>query len=246
MAAMTPSEWVDSFEAASSQIIDLTAHHPDSPVPSCPGWAGRDLLRHIGMTPTIWRTLMETEPGDAPSLDFGQVLATVPQDDLLASWARNETSDYARRLRERDPAGWAWNAYQNQTSWMWMRRAASETAVHLWDAQSMVGSPNHIDARLAADGLDELTEIIGGFLTWSTSAPALALTLVATDVERGWTYSSRDAPASNATTVQGPASALLLRFWGRTRTGLSGAVDLLDEWAALPFDTLPPGAVSTG
>jgi uncharacterized protein (TIGR03083 family) len=246
MAAMTPSEWIDSFEEASSRIIDLTARNPDRPVPSCPGWAGRDLLRHIGMTPAIWRTLMETEYGDTPMLDFSRVLAVVPNDDLLAPWARSETSDYARCLRQRDPAGWAWNAYPNQTSWMWMRRAASETAVHLWDAESMVGSPNHVDGRVAADGLDELVDMLGGFLTWSTSAPGLPLTLVATDAERTWTYSLAGVPASNAGTVQGPASALFLRFWGRPSTGLSGAVDLLDEWAALPFDTIPPGTVSTG
>src|SRR5579862_4927225 len=112
---------------------------------------------------------------------------------------------------------------------MWMRRAASESAVHLWDAQRMVGPPTPVDVRLAADGLDELIEMVGGFLTWSTSAPALALILVATNVEREWTCSLRDAPASEAGTVRGSASALYLRFWGRTSTGLSGDVDLLDK-----------------
>jgi uncharacterized protein (TIGR03083 family) len=240
MAVMTPAEWVDSYEASALQIIDRTSTNLDEPVPCCPGWAGRDLLRHVGRAPAIWNAIMDTPPGGFPELDWKQLSAAVPVDDeALAAWARVQTSRYAERLRQRDPDSWAFNIGPNTTTWMWMRRAAAEMAVHLWDAESLSGSPSDVPTNLAADGLEELTELIPNFLA-RTAAPVPApVTVVATDFDGAWTFGS-PAASEDAALVRGAAGDLFFRLWGRPTTGLSGAIDILDEWAHLPFAEPPP------
>ena len=184
MAVMTPSEWVDYYEASAPRIVDLTSANMDEPVPSCPGWAGRDLLRHVGRAPTIWNIIMDTPPGGGfPKLDWDQLSAAMPVDDqALAAWARVETSRYAGSLRQCDPDRWAWSIGPNTTAWMWMRRAAAEMAVHLWDAESIAGPLSEVPSGLAADGLDELTETLPIFLARSTSPAPAPVTAVATDL----------------------------------------------------------------
>ena len=241
MAVMTPSEWVDYYEASAPRIVDLTSANMDEPVPSCPGWAGRDLLRHVGRAPTIWNIIMDTPPGGGfPKLDWDQLSAAMPVDDqALAAWARVETSRYAGSLRQCDPDRWAWSIGPNTTAWMWMRRAAAEMAVHLWDAESIAGPLSEVPSGLAADGLDELTETLPIFLARSTSPAPAPVTAVATDFDGAWTLAS-PAASRAATIVRGAAADLFLRLWGRPTTGLSGAVDIIDEWARLHFAEPPP------
>ena len=236
---MTPSEWVDFYEASSMRIIKRASDYLDKPVLCCPGWAGRDLLRHVAMTPAVWGTIMDTSPGDGfPTLDMERLNAELPSDDdALAAWARAETTRYADRLRQRDPESWAFNVGPNTAAWMWMRRAAAETAVHLWDAETLGGPPSEVSPALAADGLDELTEMIGNYLARTTSPVPAPVNAVAADLDRAWTFASTAVP--KAAIVQGSASDLFLRLWGRPAIRLSGAIDVLDEWARLPFAAPP-------
>ena len=238
---MTPSEWVDSYEASALRIVDLTSANLNEPVPCCPGWTGRDLLRHVGMAPAVWGAITDTSPGGGfPKLDWEQLNAAVPVDDeALATWARAETSRYADRLRQRDPDSWAYNIGSNTTAWMWMRRAAAEMAVHLWDAESITGNQREVPTDLAADGLEELTEMIANYQARTTSPLPAPVTVVATDSDGAWTFGS-PAASTDAALVAGSAGALVLRLWGRPTTGLSGAIEILDEWAGLPFAAPPP------
>jgi uncharacterized protein (TIGR03083 family) len=223
------------------RIIDRTTDHLDEPVHCCPGWTGRDLLRHVGMTPAIWATIMNTAPGEGfPKLDMDRIAAEVPADDEgLGPWARAETVRYADSLRKRDPDSWAFNMGPNTTAWMWMRRAAAETAVHLWDAESLAGLPSVVPTNLAADGLDELTEMVANLLARTTSAVPTPVKVVATDIGGAWIFAS-PATSDEAAMVEGAAGQLFLRLWGRPTSGLSGATSLLDEWARLPFASPPP------
>jgi len=239
---MDPSAWVDCYESATSETIRLTAANLDAPVPSCPGWTGRDLLAHIGRTPIGWLKLMTqrgSEPADLASLRADGD-ARVPNDPaVLAEWVTAQVQHFTTTLRAIDPnepvftGGPSSEGWPSGTAAFWMRRGAVEASIHHWDALSVSGAPQRpIPPLVASDGLDELT---GGMIAYWISAspvsPARSLTLAPSDVDRCWVLGGSDT--STAALVSGPAGSILLAMWGRGATQVDGDLDVLGEWAAL-------------
>jgi uncharacterized protein (TIGR03083 family) len=237
VGAMSPSEWVSYFDSSAREIIDVASQRLDATVPSCPDWAGRDLVAHIATGPDRWSLLMATEPGgDFPALELlGEFQKQVPPgDQALISWAHENVSAYAQRLRGADPGACAWSYTPDQTMQFWMRRAALEVAVHLWDAHGLVGTKGAVPAALGADGLDELVDTYPVRFAMGGDANVRALAVHATDALRVWTLSRPRSSGAVDREVEGTAGDLFLRLWGRrVDTSFSGDVDVLDEWAAL-------------
>jgi uncharacterized protein (TIGR03083 family) len=63
-------------------------------------------------------------------------------------------------LAATDPSTPMWAGTDRREVSFWARRQAHEVAVHRWDAQSAAGSPEPIEAPVAADGIDEFLGLL--------------------------------------------------------------------------------------
>jgi uncharacterized protein (TIGR03083 family) len=114
-------------------------------VPSCPGWAVRDLLKHTGYVHR-WATGFVAEgltrPGGASE---EEILGQGPADAELPGWFRE---GYAALVRALGAAGpglncWAFLPAPSPLAF-WARRQAHETAIHRVDAeQAAAGTAGH-------------------------------------------------------------------------------------------------------
>jgi uncharacterized protein (TIGR03083 family) len=199
-------------------------------VPSCPGWAVRDLLKHTGYVHR-WATGIVAQALARPGPDASEeeILAQGPGDAELPGWFREGHAALVRALSEAPPDldCWAFLAAPSPLAF-WARRQAHETAIHRVDAEQAAGraDPSAFEPAFAADGVDEL---IMGFLARSIrrrSWPALdaGLAIHATDgaetaawmvaggsAEPGVSRGTGDAGCD----VTGPARDLYLMLWNR-------------------------------
>ncbi|MFJ1613297.1 maleylpyruvate isomerase family mycothiol-dependent enzyme [Streptomyces sp. NPDC088249] len=152
---MEISDHIDTL-AVEGQLMAAAARKAGTgaPVPTCPGWRIRDLLRHTGMVHR-WATALVVEGhtsyhpgGGEPDLDGGQLL----------DWFREGHSLLVAALRAA-PAGlecWTFMPAPSPLAF-WARRQAHETTIHRVDAESARGGrPSPVTAEHAADGIDEL------------------------------------------------------------------------------------------
>jgi uncharacterized protein (TIGR03083 family) len=130
---------------------------------------------------------------------------------------------------------------------VWPRRQAHETAVHRWDAEQAIGRPTAIDPELASDGIDEYFEVMlpRKVVRDGIELPAGSLHVHCTDVPGEWLlqvdggvlHMTREHRKGDAA-LRGPASAILLRLWGRRphdadELSLVGDDAVLDAWLSL-------------
>ena len=137
----------------------------DLPVPPCPGWQLRDLLRHVGYVHR-WATgyVTERHAEMVPRLDETAVLGQDIPDPALLDWFRAGHAGLVRALEAAGPDLACWTFLPGAASPLafWARRQVHETTVHRIDVQltaaaAMPGQPvDPVPAALAADGLDEL------------------------------------------------------------------------------------------
>ncbi len=143
-------------------------------VPSCPGWAVRDLLKHTGYVHRwaagfVSRGL--TRPAGGASEE--EILGQGPGDAELPGWFREGHAALVRALSEAPPDldCWAFLPAPSPLAF-WARRQAHETAIHRADAEraaasagpaarGLAGIRTLFEPAFAADGVDEL---IMGFL----------------------------------------------------------------------------------
>jgi uncharacterized protein (TIGR03083 family) len=135
-----------------------------APVPSCPGWQVRDLLRHQGHVHR-WagRFVTELLPVAVPEPTEAEILAADPPDGQLLDWFREGHASLVDALRTAPAELFCWTFLPAPTSLaFWARRQAHETAIHRVDAElAAPGAVTTPDPAFAADGIDEL---IMGFL----------------------------------------------------------------------------------
>lgn len=227
---------VESMSLAAAARGDLAAA-----VPSCPGWSLADLVRHVGRVHRRAALMVRERAMSEASFSM------VPVDDTdLIGWFEEGGQELWRALESAGPGSpvWNWTAGP-QTAWFWFRRMAHETAVHRVDAQCALGRAAQVACDLAADGIDELTELflpdelghlppggIGGTLhlhqTDGDGEWLLALEQGLGDV------SCRDGPAD--VTLAGPASDLVLFLWNRLGVedlSVEGDAQVARRWGEL-------------
>jgi uncharacterized protein (TIGR03083 family) len=206
----------------------------DLPVPSCPGWSLRDLLRHIGYVHR-WATRYVTEQQTerVPRLDETAVLAQDIPDAALLDWFRAGHAALVSALTAAGPelACWSFLPAPSPLAF-WARRQAHETTMHRVDVQLAAavvrpGQPvTPIPPALATDGVDEL--LMGfarrGARHGPRSDPPRALFIQAGPArwvirmgpERAEVDRGGDGPAGPGDcTVAGPAPELYLLLWNR-------------------------------
>jgi uncharacterized protein (TIGR03083 family) len=163
-----------------------------------------------------------------------------PAGEALVAWFRDGAHALVDVLASTDPATPVWTFGSDRTVAFWRRRRALESAVHRYDAQLAAGSPEPIEAQLAADGVDEF---LGVFVPrWGKEVAAGGETLHfhCTDVEGEWLVSRDDQGvrvtrehAKGDVAARGPASDLMLFVWGRvpaSQLEVFGDATLLDRF----------------
>ncbi|MEV4331288.1 maleylpyruvate isomerase family mycothiol-dependent enzyme [Streptomyces sp. NPDC049597] len=195
---------------------------PGAPVPTCPGWRMRDLLRHTG-TVHRWATSFVTEGHTSYRPDAGEPDL---DGDALLEWFREGHGMLVAALSEApaDLACWSFLPAPSPLAF-WARRQAHETAVHRADAESASnGKPGPFAAEFAVDGIDELLAAFHARprSRVRTTAPRL-LRVAATDTGDVWTVRLSQEPARTERggggpcdcELSGPADRLYLTLWNR-------------------------------
>jgi uncharacterized protein (TIGR03083 family) len=152
--------FLECLDADFTRLREVVPGALGDAVPSCPGWTGADLAKHVA---EVYVDKAETirlnkEQQLPPALSAGEPLAALDAAyrKLLDEFARHEPTDEA--------ASW----YKpGQTVGWWIRRMAQETVIHRVDAELTAGvTPTAIPADIAADGIDE---VLVCFLAYATT-----------------------------------------------------------------------------
>jgi uncharacterized protein (TIGR03083 family) len=234
---------ISRFTADIHALVTAAETGPmDAPIAACPGWNLARLCIHVGSL-LRWATEVLSSPGpfDVKQLERAAKGAEL---DYLAAGITPLLSAVEQCPPDADV--WTWAGPSVGRGW-WTRRLMHEIAVHRWDGQAAVGTPDPIPTAVAIDGIDELFELfvprriaehdgidVGG-----------SIHLHCTDGDGEWTFNTFDGVFSISKghskgdcAVRGPASALLLMQWGRV--GINdpaverfGNVDVLARWMAL-------------
>lgn len=220
----------------------------DVDVPTCPEWTLPELIHHVGSVHR-WQTaqvlatdpnqLVKVEPPPRPALS------------ALADWYQTGFVELLNALAqvEADQPTPSWFGPRSAT--FWARRAAHETAIHRWDAQAAITTPDPLHPDQAVDIIDELFEVVvpHKFKADRWEGPAVTIHLHATDIEAadgepagewlislgpdGFTVTKTHAKGDVA--VRGPVSDLALMVVGRlppARLEVHGEAAVLDRWFA--------------
>lgn len=224
-------------DAASS--ADLAA-----PVPTCPDWQLRDLVRHVGGVHR-WATGFVVGDGrQPPDGDLEQLVGGWPEDADLLAWFRAGHRALVEGLVSAPADLDAWTFLDAPTPLaFWARRQAHETAIHRVDAESAAGDVTGFPSKFAADGVDELLLRFVGRpgKTLPVETPR-SMVVRATDVPRSWRITFAPSGFQIATdpigadaelVVTGGAPDLYKMLWNRQGTAgleLDADQDLLDVW----------------
>jgi len=159
MSAMDIAEHIAAIAGEGKRLAAAAAAAgPGAPVPSCPDWVVRDLVRHQGGVHR-WATAIVAGPRTEPwNVDLDDVVQTWPSDADLIDWLGDGLGRLVSALSEADPGMVCWT-FLNAPSplAMWARRQAHETSIHRVDAELAADRQvTPFGARFAADGLDEL------------------------------------------------------------------------------------------
>ncbi|GIL31050.1 maleylpyruvate isomerase family mycothiol-dependent enzyme [Actinocatenispora comari] len=229
--------------AAAADGADL-----DTPVPTCPGWALRDLLRHIGGVHRWARHFVVTGRAEESSEQLDRELMETWGDDAdLVEWFRSGHAELVGALTDAPDSLACWTFLPAPSPLaFWARRQAHETAIHRVDAQAAVGPVTGVAPEFGADGLDEL---LLRFLARPRSRPEWGaparLALTATDLDRRWLVEVSEsgvqgdarpdtaACAAADCAVTATASDLYHLMWNRrdhADLAVTGRSDVLDRW----------------
>ena len=217
---MLSAENLASIESEGRRIGFYLRRDPERPVPQYPGWTMTDLASHTasihGRTSLIV-TELPTDRISAPNL---------PEGSNVADWYDETLETMLAALTDADPGSECWGFGPAPTVGFWERRMVIETGVHRWDAAQAFGEEDRLIDNVARRGLDEFSDM---WLPHLGDVGTLEVT--ATDMDRSWTYGSRDPVA----TVDGRASDIYLRLLSRP-----SPVAIPDDWAAAVDALSPP------
>ncbi len=189
----------------------------DARVPSTPEWTLRDLAHHLGEVQRSWgENVRATDPAGPWE---GEV--TMPADDFLVGWLRECTASLCDAVEEAGPDSPCWTWWgAPATSGAVARHQVQEVAVHCWDAEAVMTSPEPLRQDVAHDGVAEFIQIVLG-----SGADALpgVVTLRATDTGGSWQVAGHGGAGGadagvrgrRSAEVKGTASDLVLMLYRR-------------------------------
>lgn len=170
------------FARAAAQVRDL-ADPSTAMVPSCPDWSVDDLVWHLTVVQHFWASIV----GDGLDDPGAVTRAERPASAELITRFQEVSARLLTVLTEADPEApcWSWYAADQRVGWV-RRRQANEALIHRVDAElalAAAGGPGigPIDATLAADGVDEMLDVVLGaepvpdWATWTLDGPTVRL-----------------------------------------------------------------------
>ncbi len=171
MTRLSFEDYLHHLRAESARFREvLTDCDPATQVPSCPAWDAADLLWHLTGVQRFWAHVVVQRPA-APSEQEGSGPRPASYAELLEAFDAASAS-LASALEAAGPAEPAWTWSDEQTVGFTFRRQALEALVHRIDAELTAGVSSPIDALLAADGVDEVLDVMyGGCPPWGTFSP---------------------------------------------------------------------------
>ena len=237
---LSHSEYVAAVRRNGAGLLSAASLGLDAPTPCCPDWTVEQLVRHVGKV-YAWVNLIVTtratsKPPERPKLGEGDPLALTG--DQLDELVQHLAGDPEMPV-------WNWSGQPDDLAF-WARRMAHESAIHRYDAQDAHGVAQPIDEDLAADGIDELIDVIipVGFTSDAVTTPGAIRLVSSEDGEWRLGISADgverlDRSPEDATVVTGTSSDLLLAATGRIRwdsLDVGGDPGVLETWtAALDF-----------
>jgi uncharacterized protein (TIGR03083 family) len=141
----------------------LRGADPETPVPTCPGWALRQLLTHVGRGDR-WAAMIVRERADA-RVDIRTVPDGKPPADDPIGWLAESARLLLDEVATTGPDVPVWTFTGPKPAAWWIRRRLHESTAHRADAAIALGVPYTIEPELAADGVSEWLDIL-------TSRPA--------------------------------------------------------------------------
>ena len=240
---------IEALRAAGDQMaVAVAGLDPEAPVPPCPEWRVRDLVRHTGGVHR-WATGFVRGGTEPVRAELEDVAGGWPADAELAPWLAQGCADLVAALVEApdDLDCWTFLPAPSPRA-MWARRQAHETAIHRADAQRAAGSPlSPLDPAFAADGVDELlTLFVPRRGTGLRADPPVTLRMACADDDAAWLLLlGADGVTTTATvghegsggadcSVTGRAADLYYALWHRAAgddLAVSGDAAVLDLFA---------------
>lgn len=173
---MDKAEYIEAIRSKSEAFLAIISAHTEPPlprIPSCPAWNMLDLAVHLGGVYRMWaytvsHKLQENplsqrekfpiimQPPASVTPWFGR---SAPDTNSISSdvltWFQESAAKIIEVLDANDSETpvWTWDE-NNQTVGHWYRTIANEAAVHCWDAQNAVDTPDPIAPELAKSGID--------------------------------------------------------------------------------------------
>ena len=212
-------------------------------IPTCPGWAMSDLIRHTGGVHRWANQIVSTQQTLAFSTASTEDAVDWSSDAEMVEWFRVGVDALVETLSSApaDLDCWTFMPAPSPLAF-WARRQAHEIAIHRVDAEVAIGGEVGFDAELAADGIDEL---LVASLTrrgrGPRSDPALRLLTAPTDSDRQWlstigpdAFTTETVAGLPDCAIEGTASDLYQFLWNRLdRTAIHSVGDdrVLDVWA---------------
>lgn len=149
MFAVDEQRFLECLDADFTRLRDVVEGALDAPVPTCPGWTGTDLARHVAEVYLHKTETMRQGKWPAPwPPELPDTLTAL--DDAYRALVGEFTA------RDMSDPSLTWYG-PDQTVGFWLRRMAHETVIHRLDAELAAGVDHDpIPADLAVDGIDEL------------------------------------------------------------------------------------------
>lgn len=236
-------DFVTALIDENDAFVDVLRGADEStPVPTCPGWTLRQLLRHVGRGHRWAAQIVDDRL--THMLDMREVRNGRPPDDGALDWLRASAHTVLDAVDRVGADTEVWTFIGPRPAAFWIRRRLHEVAVHRADAALALGQEFRLDAELAADGLTEWLERVVIQATSESSPLAGGQTLHLHAEDGGeWMLRSaggalalaQDHSEQAAATVTGAASDLLLAATRRLpiddpRIHVGGAADVWGTW----------------
>ena len=150
--------------ADAARLSEVALLGLEGDVPCCSGWTVHDLVQHVGTVYTHKSMIVEEGWTERQDREIS------PPDDDLIEWFDGSAAHLLNVLTVHDPSEPVWTWFEtDQTVGFWYRRMAHESLIHRIDAEQAHGLASDVDEGLAADGIDEILNVMmSGAPAWAT------------------------------------------------------------------------------